>query len=284
MHVTPSQQRPRVKVYQPTAGGVPPIGPYVGQLLERRPLIWHLARSGLKADHYNTFLGQVWIILDPLLLAGVYYLVRVVLRPAGTGDERFDLIAHLIVGVFVFQFISQALNKGSRALLSNKAVILNSSFPRGVFAVVAVVDGVLEFLPRLAVYLVLHVIFGQPVTGALVFLPLILGLMVVLTFGLVLIFSPLAVRYQDTKRFLPYFTRLWLFASPVLWTVAEMPKNVSFLKANPLFPYFAAMEQVLNGDLPAVQYLAAAAVYSIAALAVGTVVFLKLERDVASHL
>ena len=32
--------------------------------------------------------GQLWIILDPLLLAAVYYLLRIVVKPVGTGANR----------------------------------------------------------------------------------------------------------------------------------------------------------------------------------------------------
>ena len=56
-------------VYESTATGMPPLRPYLTELWGRRRFIWHLARSDLKAEHYDSAIGQLWVILDPLLLA-----------------------------------------------------------------------------------------------------------------------------------------------------------------------------------------------------------------------
>ena len=61
-------------VYEPTATGLPPLRPYLADLVARRRLIWHLARTDLKAEHYDTAIGQLWVVLDPLLTAAVYFL------------------------------------------------------------------------------------------------------------------------------------------------------------------------------------------------------------------
>src|SRR5690606_11898158 len=63
-----------VEVFTSTGSGMPKLRIYLHQLRKRRSLIWHLARSDLKGENYNTFFGQVWLILNPLMLAGVYIL------------------------------------------------------------------------------------------------------------------------------------------------------------------------------------------------------------------
>ena len=74
-------------VYESTATGLPPLRPYFAELWGRRRFIWHLARTDLKAEHYDSAIGQLWVILDPLLLAAVYFLLRTVVKPVGTGVE-----------------------------------------------------------------------------------------------------------------------------------------------------------------------------------------------------
>ena len=72
-------------VYEPTVTGLPPMRAYLAELWDRRRLIWHLARTDLKGKHYDSAIGQLWVILDPLLMAAVYYLLRTVVRPVGSG-------------------------------------------------------------------------------------------------------------------------------------------------------------------------------------------------------
>src|SRR3979409_451153 len=87
-------------VYESTATGMPALRPHLRELWGRGRFVWHLARSDLKAEHYDSAIGQLWVVLDPLLLAAVYFLLRTVVRPAGSGGARNLIIAHLVWSIF----------------------------------------------------------------------------------------------------------------------------------------------------------------------------------------
>ena len=55
-------------VYEPHKVGLPPIGPYFRALWARRQFLYELARTNLRAQHFNTTLGQLWLILNPVML------------------------------------------------------------------------------------------------------------------------------------------------------------------------------------------------------------------------
>src|SRR3954469_24636628 len=126
-------------VYEATESGMPPLRRYLHELRERRRFIWHLARTDLKSKNYGTVIGQAWIILDPLLSAGVYFFFRSVVKSAGTGDARALILSHLIWGVFFFTFTQNSMNYGARSLVAGRGLILNASFPRAVLPLVAIV-------------------------------------------------------------------------------------------------------------------------------------------------
>ena len=81
----------RETVYEPTVTGLPELRPYLAALAQRRRFMWHLARTDLKAEHYDTALGQLWVILDPLLTAAVYFLFRTVIRSPGSAANRSSI-------------------------------------------------------------------------------------------------------------------------------------------------------------------------------------------------
>ena len=229
MAATQSYRAPTV--YESTASGLPALRPYFTELRARRRFIWHLARTDLKAEHYDSAIGQLWVILDPLLLAAVYYLLRVVVKPVGTGGNRNAIIAHLLWGVFVFTFVSNTMMAGARSLLNGRQLILNASFPRAALPIVSVIKGIFDFVPTLFVYFVFAFILGQPFAKSLVFLPLIVVLLTIMTLGLGLLLAPLMVFYRDTGGFLPYATRIWLYITPVLYSVIEIPPRMVPLPA-----------------------------------------------------
>ena len=277
-------------VYEPSTLGLPPMRPYVLGVWQRRSFIWEMARTKLKAEHYNTVLGQVWILLDPLLMAAVYLLLRTVIRPMGSPEERWALIAHLIVAIFFFSYVRKAVNAGSKAVTGNKALVLNTAFPRGVLPVEAIIRAFLGFLPMLVIYVPLHALLGQPFGfEALLFLPVLLALMTVFNFGLVCLLAPLTVFFRDTESFITYLVRIWFFTTPILWTVAEMservPENIqTWLRWNPLFPYFAMLEQIWDAQVPSAAYLLQATGWGLLMVIVGVPVFLLRERDFAVRL
>jgi ABC-type polysaccharide/polyol phosphate export permease len=278
----PTAHSRQVRVYEPTVTGLPPLKEYVRELWGRRPFMWHLARTELKSRHYDTVIGQVWIILDPLLLAAVYYLLRSVVRPAGSPEEQKAIIAHLITGVMFFQYTSHSLQDGARSIIGNQQMILNTAFPRAIFPLVSVVEAFLDFAPTLVILLVVHAVLGQPFGLSLVFLPLILVLLTVFNLGLSLLFGPLTVFFRDTTGFLPYITQIWMYATPVLFTVAEIPANILvYLQWNPLFPFFVCLEQIFAGINPDPSMVLEAACWAFGLFVVGAIVFLAKEREFA---
>ena len=272
-------------VYESTATGMPPLRPYLTELWGRRRFIWHLARSDLKAEHYDSAIGQLWVILDPLLLAAVYFLLRTVVRPAGTGAVRNEIIAHLVWAVFMFTFMSNAMMAGARSLLNGRGLIMNAAFPRAVLPITAMIKSVFDFLPTVLVYFAFHLVLGQPFGLALFALPLIIVILTLMGLGLGLLFAPLMVFYRDTAGFLPYVTKVWLYVTPVLYFVREIPPALLiYLRFNPLYPSFAALEQIFNAQWPSPTYLLAASAWAIGFFLVGAVAFLARERDFAVRL
>ena len=262
MAATQSSRIPTV--YESTATGLPPLRPYFVELWGRRKFVWHLARSDLKAEHYDSAIGQLWVILDPLLLAAVYFLLRTVVRPAGTGGVgRNAIISHLVWAVFVFTFVSNAMMAGARSLLSGRALILNAAFPRAVLPITAIIKATFDFLPTVLVYFVFHFFLGRPFGSALLALPVIVVLLAIMALGLGLLFAPLMVFYRDTGGFLPYVTKIWLYVTPVLYFAREIPPNLLvYLRWNPLYPSFSALEQIFNAQWPSTAFVLGTAAWA----------------------
>src|SRR4029453_14707261 len=82
-------------VYEPHKIGLPPLGPYLRELWRRREFAREMARTNLRAQHFNTAFGQLWLVLNPLMLAAVYFLLVYILR---SGSRGGDFFAHLLAG------------------------------------------------------------------------------------------------------------------------------------------------------------------------------------------
>jgi len=61
--------------YTPHRAGLPPLVPYFRELWSRREFAAEMSKATLRGANVNTVFGQLWLILNPLLMAGVYYLL-----------------------------------------------------------------------------------------------------------------------------------------------------------------------------------------------------------------
>jgi teichoic acid transport system permease protein len=273
-----------VTVYRSTKSGMPELGPYWRGITNRGLFMWHMARTDLKARHYDTALGQLWIILDPLLMAAVYFFLRTVVRPVG-GQNRNFVIDHIIWGVFFFSFTASSLRAGAQSIVSNKPMVLNTAFPRAIFPIVAVLTALLDFLPTLFVFFIVHAVLGMPFGTGFAMLPLIILLQTIFNLGVAMLWAPAVVFYRDVGGLLPYVSQIWIYATPVLYSTAEIPANLKpFLRLNPLYPFWSALEQIFGGRWPSPVYLLAAASWAVATFALGLIPFLRRERDFAIRL
>jgi ABC-type polysaccharide/polyol phosphate export permease len=116
-------------------------------------------------------------------------------------------------------------------------------------------------------------------------LPLIVVILTVMNVGLGMLFAPAMVFFRDTSGFLPYMNRIWLYVTPALYFVNEIPKNfIAYLRWNPLYPSYAALEQLFNARFPSSAYLLAASAWAVGFFLLGAIVFLARERDFAVRL
>lgn len=73
-------------VYEPHKAGLPPLKEYFKELWRRREFAIEMSRAQIRAQNSDTVFGVLWNVLNPLLLAVVYYLLVSVL--SGGHKER----------------------------------------------------------------------------------------------------------------------------------------------------------------------------------------------------
>jgi teichoic acid transport system permease protein len=237
----------------------------------------------MKARHYDTALGKAWIIIDPLVMAFTFYLVRIVFM-SRSGDTGFFL-AHIIMGVSFFYYVRAIVEGGSRCIVTYRNMVLNTAAPLGVFPAVVLTRALIDLGPTMLVYFGVHLLTGQPWGLSLLLLPLVVGLLTTFSLGLGLFFAPLTVFYRDIGTLLPYVIRIWLYVTPVMYAISEIPDVVRpFMMLNPLFPFFYCLEAIFKGEWPSIGYLLWSSAWAVGAIVIGGIMFMRRERDYAVRL
>ncbi|MFT4165495.1 MAG: ABC transporter permease [Microlunatus sp.] len=271
--------------YGPHRAGLPPLVPYFRELWARREFASEMSKATLRGAHINTAFGQLWLILNPLLLAGVYYLLVTIIR------QRHDplLFTHLTLALFAFTMMQSAASAGATSVTGSGRLLINTAFPRLLIPLSAVRTAFWRFLPTIPVYLAFHIIFGLTWHPRMILSLYFLGTMVVFSMGLAALFATCQVYFRDTSNFLPYILRLWMYLSPVLWLpemLSRMGAGMQFIvQLNPMYPMLTGYANLLQDEaIPPLWMWLAAAAWAIGAVLVGFLFFISREREFAVRL
>src|ERR671925_150373 len=144
-------------VYEPHRVGLPPILPYVREMWRRREFAFELSRANLRTQHFNTVFGQLWLVLNPLLLACVYFVLVDILRRRTGGIVFF---AHLMGALFVYHFVTDAIRLAVKSVTGGGRLILNTAFPRVMLPGASVITAFKRFLPTIAIFIPVYLLAG----------------------------------------------------------------------------------------------------------------------------
>jgi teichoic acid transport system permease protein len=275
-----------VHIYEPHRAGLPKLAPYFRDLWARREFAAEFSKSGIRAANTQTVFGQLWLVINPLLLALVYYFLVSVLRQNAGG---WEFLAHLTGGLFLFYFITGSMSSGASSVTGGGRLIMNMNFPRLLMPLAAVRTGFFRFLPTLPVYFLIHIFADSGWSWTMLLSVVFLGFSVIFSMGIAALLGAIQVYFRDTSSFLPYFSRIWLYVSPVLWYPHEVtrfgPAFENLVYLNPLYSILGGwVELSLDGTMPEPMMWIAAAAWSVLMFAAGSLLFMSRERDFAVRL
>lgn len=257
---------------------------YVSDLWYRREFVWFLAIGNFKARNASTALGLFWWVLNPMLLSLVYWFVFGLIFP-GNRD-----IIYLMSGMFVFHFTAQSLTGGANAILQNSKLLTNLKFPRLILPLANLLEALLGFIVSLGVLLVAQfALRGDLPNSALGLLMVAVPLHALFNLGLGSIAARLAVPFRDINNFIPYFNRIWLYLSPIIWPLSlletEAGKELATLaELNPLFSLISVYRAALIGAPFDSGSLVTFAVWAVVVGLIGIGLFVRYEGKIARHL
>ena len=256
-----------------------------------RDLLVALAGRDVKLRYKQTALGAIWVVLQPLMAAGVFSFVfgLVAQMPSPNGIPYF---VFSFAGLLGWNLFSSTLSKISTCLTGNSALISKIFFPRLVLPFSAVPSVLIDFSVSMAMMALLMLVFHVPVRPGLLLLPVWIAMLLMMSIGIGLITSALSVSYRDVQYMMPVFLQILLYGSPVaygLQTVLSKVQNKHPTLAlvyllNPLAGPLEAFRASLLGtpwpaQLPMALLVSGCA--SVGLILFGAYSFKKMERKFA---
>lgn len=227
----------------------------IREAIARRRLIWYLVRADLKKKGSDTFLGNVWWILDPLLQMMVYVILVTVIFAKNQPDYPLFIFAAILPWKWFTASVSDAIT----SVVMQNQLIKQLQFPKVVLPLAATFAGIVNFMfGMIPLAGLLLLLFRDRISWTLLLIPVIAIVQLAFTLAVALVVSALNVFVRDVGNVARHLLRLWFYLSPGLYAMSQLQsssivKDAHFLgrifEMNPFAVLFEAYRAVIYGTI-----------------------------------
>ena len=216
------------------------------EIWKYRELFYFLTKRDIKVRYKQTVLGGLWAIIQPVFTMIVFTLFFGRLAKVPSDGIPYPIFVY--AGLLPWTYFANALTASGNSLVGSANLITKAYFPRLIIPASASLAGLVDFFIAMLVLGFLMVYYQfLPSYGILLF-PALVTLTFLCAVGVGLWLSALNVEYRDIRYAIPFLIQIWMFVSPVIYSVSIVGENYRWLLAiNPMGGVINAFRASLLG-------------------------------------
>lgn len=255
----------------------------IKELFHYKDLIWLFFKRNYTTRYKQTVLGPLWLVISPLVTVLLYSFVFGNLAGLSTGDV--PQIVFYLCSNALWRFFSACLTETSGTFTANAGIMGKVYFPRLVMPISSVLTGALDLVIQLAMLIIAMICYS--ISGfhfnlgpALLLAPVIVIQTGILGLGCGIIIASLTTKYRDLVVLASFGIQLWMYASPVVYTVGLIPERyTSLYMMNPMAPILECWRNSMTGSGEYCwKYWGISWIVSFIVLLIGVLLFSRVEK------
>jgi lipopolysaccharide transport system permease protein len=209
-------------------------------LCRNRQLIVQMTKREVIGRYKGSRMGLAWSFFNPIFMLAVYTFVFSEIFKARWGgvsgeESKTQFALVLFVGMIVLGLFSEVINRAPGLILSNVNYVKKVIFPIEILPLIAMGAALFHSFISLSVLLAAFALFNGFLHWTIIFIPMVLLPLVILTLGLSWILASLGVFIRDVGQTIGLVTTILMFLSPVFYPITAVPERFRpFIMANPL--------------------------------------------------
>jgi len=248
---------------------------------EYRELLYFMVWRDVKIRYKQTVIGVGWAVLQPLIQMVIFTVIFG--KFAGIPSDDFPYPIFAYTALLPWNYFASALQRCISSVVGDSGLISKVYFPRLILPIAGTVSGIFDFLVSFILLIGMMIWYRIPVSWLVIALPLFLSFAQLTALAVGLWFSALNVRYRDVGHTVPFIIQIWMFLSPVVYSVNLIPEKWRLLYGlNPMVGVIEGFRWALLGKVgPDFSMMAISALMVGAILFGGLIFFRKMEQTFA---
>jgi ABC-type polysaccharide/polyol phosphate export permease len=240
-------------------------------------LLKALTWANLKSRYRNTFLGFLWVILNPIIVLFVQaFLFSIVFK-----IQHQNYFVFLMAGLLPWLFIVQSVDMCTGMFVSHANMIKNIPISPLMLLFTQILDNFINFLVSFLLISFLFFLQGKINFGNIIFYSIPIFLLLISVAALVVILTTLNVLFRDLKFVSSFILSLLFYLTPIFYPARYIPINFQFILDYNVFYYLLKPFQILSSSFSVVDFfqsLLGALSVSIILIIIATYVWRKNRK------
>lgn len=248
------------------------------ECLEYRDLLYFLVLRDVTVLYKQTILGFAWAILNPFFSMVVFTVIFGMLLKVPSDGKPYAVFS--FAALLPWTYFSQSLTGATSSLIQGTNLFTKVYFPRVFIPLVPVFSKLVDFAIALVFLIALMIWYRIVPSWNIVFLPVLLGLMMLTSAGIGMLLSALAIQYRDIRHAMGFVIQALMYAAPVVWPVSKLPPEYRLWYG--LYPLAGVIEGfraslLSTGPMPW-DLIGMGSITAIVSFLVGALYFRRTER------
>ena len=253
------------------------------ELFAYKDLIFLFVKRNFVTKYKQTILGPLWLIISPVLTTLMYVLVFG--NIAGLSTDGTPQMAFYMSGNLLWTYFAYCVNQTSNTFVANAGIFGKVYFPRLVTPISTVLTGLLDLTIQFGLFVIILIIYA--LTGTTISInpwvlltPVLILQLAMLGMGVGIIVSSLTTRYRDLTILVTFGIQLWMYASPIVYSLSQIPERFRFLyMLNPVSPIVVIFRHAFfgTGSIPFLSW-GISWITTIVVMVTGILLFNRIEK------
>ena len=188
------------------------------ELVQYRDLLYFMVKREITVLYKQTVLGFSWAIIRPVLSMIIFSIIFGGLAHVPSDGIPYPVFSY--TALVPWLYFSTAMTKSTQSLIGGAGIFTKVYFPRIIIPLTPVIAGLVDFFIALAVVGILMVYYAITPTWNILWLPILVGIMIMTSAGIGMWLSSLAIQYRDIRFATQFLSQLLMYAAPVVWPVS----------------------------------------------------------------
>lgn len=190
------------------------------ELIAYKDLILLFVYRNITLTYKQTILGPAWIIITPLVTSIIFTFIFGNL--AGISTDGIPSIIFYLSGTAMWSFFSTTFQTSAKTFVANAGVLGKVYFPRLTLPISNALNSFFNFMLQLTLIILLYLFYllkgvNLHITIYLIFFPIVILQLSMLSIGLGILVSSLTTKYRDLAIAVDFGVQLWMYLTPVVY-------------------------------------------------------------------